>query len=231
MKLTKRLDKIAKFVKEGAKIADIGTDHAYIPVYLAEKNIVSRAIACDVNEGPLNIAKKNIMENGLEHKIETRIGSGLKPLKMGEVDTAIIAGMGGLLISTILEESMEIAKSLDRLILQPMVAQEELRIWLNKNGFIIEKEGLVIDDGKMYEVIVTKKGFEEIEDSIYYDVGKRLIEDKDPLLKEFITNKIAKYEKLLYNLSKQKSFEEDEKYIIHKEKLKKLKGVLKCLGS
>ncbi|PAB58910.1 tRNA (adenine(22)-N(1))-methyltransferase [Anaeromicrobium sediminis] len=231
MKLTKRLDKIAKFVKEGAKIADIGTDHAYIPVYLAEKNIVNKAIACDVNEGPLNIAKKNIKENELEDKIETRIGSGLKPLKMGEVDTAIIAGMGGLLISTILEESIEIAKSLDRLILQPMVAQEELRIWLNENGFTIEKEALVKDEGKMYEVIVAKVGHEYIEDSIYFDVGIKLIEDNDPLLKEFVTNKIAKYEKLLYNLSKQKSFEEDEKYIIHKEKLKKLKEVLKCLES
>lgn len=231
MKLSKRLDKIASFVKNEAKIADIGTDHAYIPVYLVKKQIASKAIACDVNEGPLEIAKKNIKDNNLSDKIETRIGSGLKPIKIGEIDTAIIAGMGGLLIGEILEASMDVAKSLDKLILQPMVAQEELRIFLKEKGFKIEKEALVKDDGKMYEIIVAKKGHEEDKDSIYFDIGKKLIEDKDPLLNEFLNNKIAKYEKLVYNLSKQKNFKEDDKYNLYVKKVKKLKEVQGCLES
>lgn len=110
MKLTPRLEAVANLVTDNAKIADIGTDHGYIPVYLMKKNVIKSAIAADVNKGPLNNAKKEIISSNLDSKIELRLGSGLSVLKVGEVDEVVIAGMGGVLISQLIESELEIAK-------------------------------------------------------------------------------------------------------------------------
>ena len=148
MKLTNRLRAIASKVKTQSIVADIGTDHAYIPVFLVAHSISNKVIACDINEGPLQRANNHIIQNNLQYKIETRLGSGLKVIKPNEVDTVIIAGMGGVLITEILQESVDIIKTVKRLILQPMVGQEVVRAWLNKNGYIIIDEELSKEDRK-----------------------------------------------------------------------------------
>lgn len=154
--ITPRLKCIIDHVK-GAIIADIGTDHAYIPIYLIENNICKRVIAGDVCTGPVEIARSNINKHSLSDKIEVRLGSGLSILSKNEVDTIIIAGMGGQLISEIINADIEIARSVN-LILQPMNAQYELRKYLLSNGFTIYNEDIAIEGSKVYNVMSVKTG-------------------------------------------------------------------------
>lgn len=202
MKLTDRLLKIASLVSKGKKIADIGTDHGYIPVYLLNKGTIPFAILADVNKGPLENARKEVKYNNLIDKTDLRLGSGIEVLKKDEVDEIIIAGMGGILISELLEANKEVAHSVDKLILQPMQAQEELRKYLLGNGYEIVNEVLVKEDFRIYEIIETKYTGKNtiLEDEIYFEVSKKLIENNDPLLKEFIDKKIYKYNSIIKKL-------------------------------
>ena len=137
LKLTNRLLKIASLVSENKRLADIGTDHGYIPVYLLNEGKINFAILADINKGPLENARSEVKRNKLEDKVDLRLGSGIEVLKKGEVDEVIIAGMGGILIGELLEANKEVAYSVDKLILQPMQAQEELRQYLLNNGYEI----------------------------------------------------------------------------------------------
>lgn len=155
--LTPRLKMIADNVLTKT-IADIGTDHAYVPIYLSQNNIIDMAIATDLKEGPLKIAKQNIKKYNLSGKIELRLGSGINPLKAGEVSSVIIAGMGGELIVNILAENLEKALSAEYLILQPMNSQDMLRKWLSENNFSLVKEDISVEGFKVYNLIIVKKG-------------------------------------------------------------------------
>ncbi|HSQ89074.1 class I SAM-dependent methyltransferase [Romboutsia sp.] len=199
MKLTDRLLKIASLVTKGKRVADIGTDHGYIPVYLLNKGYVDFAILADVNKGPLENARSEVRHNNLLEKVDLRLGSGIEVLEVNEVDEVIIAGMGGILISELLEAKKEVAHSVDKLILQPMQAQNELRKYLLNNGYEILDEVLVKEDFRIYEIIIAKYTGKNtvIEDEIYYEVGKKLIESKDPLLNEFIDKKVFMYNSIL----------------------------------
>lgn len=135
MKLTDRLLTIANLVTKGKRVADIGTDHGYIPVYLLNKGHVDFAILADVNKGPLENARNEVRHNNLTDKVNLRLGSGIEVLNENEVDEVIIAGMGGILISELLEAKKSVAHNLDKLILQPMQAQDELRKYLLNNGY------------------------------------------------------------------------------------------------
>ena len=174
MKLTNRLLKIASLVSENKRVADIGTDHGYIPVYLLNKGIIDFAILADVNKGPLENARSEVKINKLEDKVDLRLGSGIEVLKKGEVDEVIIAGMGGILISELLEANKEVAHSLDKLILQPMQAQEELRKYLLNNGYEILNECLEKEDFRLYEIMEVRYTGKNtvVEDDIYYEVSK-----------------------------------------------------------
>lgn len=228
MKLTDRLLKIASLVTKGKKVADIGTDHGYIPVYLLNKGDIDYAILADVNKGPLENAKKEVRHNGLMDKVDLRLGSGIEVLEKNEVDEVIIAGMGGILISELLEAKKEVAHSLDKLILQPMQAQNELRKYLLNNGYEIIDEVLVKEDFRLYEIIIAKYTSKntQVEDEIFYEVGKKLIENKDPLLNEFIDKKIFMYNSIIKKIE-DKTGENINKKIkeskISIEKLEKLK--------
>lgn len=202
MKLTDRLLKIASLVTEGKKVADIGTDHGYIPVYLLNKGKVPFAVLADVNKGPLENARKEVRRNSLLGKVDLRLGSGIEVLKKGEVDEVIIAGMGGILISELLQANLEVAHSVDKLILQPMQAQDELRKYLLSNGFEIVDEVLVKEDFRIYEILTVKYTGENtsVEDEIYFEVGKKLIENKDELLKELIDKRIFVYKSIIQKI-------------------------------
>ena len=150
--LTPRLEMILRNA-EGSVIADIGTDHAYISIALAEEG--KRVIATDANIGPLRSAKKNVEKKGLD--ISLRLGNGLLPISDREAEEIIIAGMGGELIKTIISNDLEKAKH-SRLILQPMNSQAELRQFLTENGFKITAEDLAKEDRKIYNLIVAEAG-------------------------------------------------------------------------
>jgi len=212
MRLTPRLQTIANFVKKDNIVADIGTDHGYIPVYLVEKNISNRVIATDINKGPLNNAKSYIDKKGYSDNIETRLGDGLCPIKVNEVDTAIIAGMGGLLIIEILEKSNDVANSIENFILQPMVASYELRKYLYNNGYSIFDEKLAKEGDKFYEIIYAKHDNDYVKKDVYYEIGKKLIENKDEYLIEFVQRKILKIEEILANLKDKESINGRKRY-------------------
>ena len=227
MKLTDRLLKIASLVTEGKRVADIGTDHGYIPVYLLNQGKVPYAILADVNKGPLENARGEVRHNKLLDKVDLRLGSGIEVLVKGEVDEVIIAGMGGILISELLEAKLEVAHSLDKLILQPMQAQNELRKYLLNNGFEILDEVLVKEDFRIYEIIIAKYTGKNtvVSDEIYYEVGTKLIENKDPLLNEFIDKKIYMYNSIIKKIEGKSSEGIEKKIKESKDSIEKLENL------
>ena len=188
--MTPRLLAIANSVKAGSVIADVGTDHGYIPIYLSLKNKISGALAMDLRPGPLHRAKENIVKYHLEETVKTRLSNGLAELLPGEADTAVIAGMGGLLIAEILEAK---PFPLSCYVLQPMTATAELRQYLAENGYKICNEVLAKEDEKLYTVMTVCHGAMEISDPVYYQVGKPLIENRDPLTPTLIDQLLEKY--------------------------------------
>lgn len=209
MVLSTRLNMIAKMADKCEKIADIGTDHAFVPIYLLKENICNSAIASDINDGPLLKAKANISLYQMDSRIECRLGGGLSVLKPGEVDSVIIAGMGGYLIRDILEADKKIVSNLKDLILQPVQNAEIVREYLYKSGYHIIDEDICFEEGKYYEAMKVvydprKENYndnEHIENSIYFEIGKILLKKKHPLIKDFIKYKINKYTIIKDNIS------------------------------
>lgn len=202
MELGIRLGKIASMVNACEKMADIGTDHAYIPIYLIKNRICNYAVASDINKGPVEKAKKNVNQENLQDRIECRLGGGLSTIKPGEVNTAVIAGMGGNLIRDILEKNLEVFKELDNCILQPVQNPEVLREYIYKRGFEVQEEELCIEEGKFYEIIKIRYGNKPVViDPIYYEVSNTLISKKHPLIKQHIILKLDKYYKVYSNLT------------------------------
>lgn len=228
MKLTDRLLKIASLVDNGKRIADIGTDHGYIPVYLLNQNKIQYAILGDVNKGPLENAKKEVNRNKLQDKVDLRLGSGIEVLKENEVDEIIIAGMGGMLINNLLKANEKVAHTTEKLILQPMQAPEELRMFLYQNGYKILDEHLVREEHRLYEIIVCKyEGLEPQEiDPIYYEIGQKLIENNDPLLNDFIENKIRINQNVLKKLEGKEGQGIEDKRVSLNKKIDALNDLL-----
>ncbi|WP_335869394.1 tRNA (adenine(22)-N(1))-methyltransferase [Bacillus sp. 2205SS5-2] len=157
-KLSKRLEKVASFIPHESRLVDIGSDHAYLPCYAVKAGIVNFAIAGEVVEGPYESAKHQVQQLRLENHIRVRLGSGLEVISRGEVNVITIAGMGGTLISSILEEGKEKLVGNERLILQPNVSAISIRKWLMKNGWAVVKEEILEEENKIYEIVVAEKG-------------------------------------------------------------------------
>ena len=150
IKLSKRLKACASLVRDGARLADIGCDHGYVPVYLTENGKTESAVASDINEGPLNSCRLLVCEYGLQDKIKCVLSDGLSKLNCEEFDDILIAGMGGELISSILSECSYVCEK--HLILNPMTHPELARKWLFENGFEIKNDIVVEDAGHHYSV-------------------------------------------------------------------------------
>jgi len=150
MVLSLRLQAVLDFLQGTNVLADIGTDHAYLPIEACKLDLCKTAIACDINKGPLEIANANINAAGLNARIQTRLGDGLKPLNRDEADSIVISGMGGMRIWNILKEETEKARFAKKLILQPQHDLEELRRKLHSEGFTISAEKLVQEDSRFY---------------------------------------------------------------------------------
>ncbi len=159
MELSPRLAAIAGRVPPGSRLADIGTDHAYLPAYLILEGTISSAVASDVNRGPLDRGRETARLAGVEEKIDFRLSDGLKGLGEDEADVIVIAGMGGELISRILSDAPWTKGKL--LLLQPMTAQPELRRWLNGNDYRIERETVVREGQKLYVILTVRGGADE----------------------------------------------------------------------
>ena len=156
LNLKGRLSLCARYVRRDSRLADIGTDHAYLPIALCEAGVIPSALACDINPLPLNSARENIARRGLSDRIETRLGNGLEPVSADEADDIVIAGMGGELIADILAACLWVRDPAKRLILQPMTRHEALIRRLYANGFAVTDSGAVTDGGKSYLVLCAR---------------------------------------------------------------------------
>ncbi|MCS7463452.1 class I SAM-dependent methyltransferase [Paenibacillus doosanensis] len=154
LKLSKRLEWIAEQVPAGSRLADIGSDHALLPAYLAQQGRIVKGIAGEVNRGPFQAASKQIREAGLERTVDVRLGDGLAVIAPGEADVITIAGMGGALISAILEAGQAKLAGVKLLVLQPNVGEENVRSWLLAHEWTLLKELILEEDGKIYEILV-----------------------------------------------------------------------------
>lgn len=203
MELSKRLSAVAGLVTEGASVADIGTDHGYIPIYLARKCKEGKWIAMDINSGPLERAKEHIREYGLEEKIETRLSDGLSALKPGEVHTMIAAGMGGGLVIHIMEKDLSVTAKIREFILQPQSEISKVRFYLEESGYRIVCEDMVEEDGKYYPMMKAVHGKEEKpyeEEELLY--GRELLKRKHPVLKKYLFRERQIREGILGELKK-----------------------------
>ncbi|WP_214807484.1 tRNA (adenine(22)-N(1))-methyltransferase TrmK [Exiguobacterium sp. s102] len=160
--LDQRLKKVVSYIPQGAVLADIGSDHAFVPCYCIQQGLVERAIAGEVNVGPMEAAQGQVALVQLDEQIEVRLGSGLTVLTPGEVTAVTIAGMGGTLIATILDEGKAHLSGEERLILQPNVDAVDVRKWLLEHGYALLSEAIVKENGKIYEILVAEKGEEMI---------------------------------------------------------------------
>ena len=158
LELTPRLQAVASFVPQGARLADIGTDHAYLPVSLLLEGKISSAVAADINKGPLDRARLTAQEYGCTDQMSFRLCDGLRDVKSYEIDAIAIAGMGGETIAEILSAAPWVREKGLPVILQPMSTQPELRRWLWQNGFVIEAERIVKEGDTLYVVIFAKPG-------------------------------------------------------------------------
>lgn len=158
IELTPRLRTIAEQVPKGSRFADIGTDHARLPVWLLERGVIDAAIAADLREGPLDRARRTAARHAVTERISFRLGDGLKPLKPGESDVIAIAGMGGETIAAILSAAPWTMGERVTLLLQPMTSADALRKWLCEHGYQIAYERLVREDGTIYVVLTAKAG-------------------------------------------------------------------------
>ncbi len=221
--LTPRLKCIAEYVK-CKTVADIGTDHAYIPIDLIENGRAEYAIAADVREGPLKIASSNIEKHGLTDKIDVRLGDGLSVLTSGEADMIIIAGMGGILIKDIIDAHTEIAKR-SVLVLQPMNSQYELRKWLISNGFTVLSEDIECEEYHVYNIMIVIEGVQDkFERDIDYHIPPMLYKNKN--FGALFKKKRREFTKIIKGLEKAENAD-DGKLEYYRQSYKELKELEK----
>ena len=225
MNIGDRLEAIGKLVPHGYVLADIGTDHAYLPVWLLEQGKIDSAIAGDIAEGPCLAAKNTVSMHGMKGKVEVRLGSGLKVLQAGEADCIAIAGMGASTMIEILEADMPLAVEAKRLVLQPMAGAASLRKWLIQNGWHIVAEDLVADGRHLYEIMAVERGESEAFSDAVLEIGPSLIEAKHLLLAKQFARQINNYKKLLANMGKSEQARASEKYIAWEKLVQELEAL------
>ncbi|WLR56310.1 tRNA (adenine(22)-N(1))-methyltransferase TrmK [Mesobacillus subterraneus] len=204
-KLSDRLEAVANYIPEGASLADIGSDHAYLPCNVVKKGTVTMAIAGEVAEGPFQSAIEQVREENLTEKISVRKGDGLEVIQPGEVDCITIAGMGGTLISTILEQGKSKLEGVSRLVLQPNVGSFAVRKWLVDSGWELVKEEILEEDGKIYEILVAEKGepmkpYQHIDFDIGILFGPFLLKEKSKVFIEKWNGEKRNWERILKQL-------------------------------
>ena len=229
IKLSQRLQAIADLVPAGAKVADIGTDHGFLPCYLAQSGKAELVIACDVNAQPLALAQKNITDYNVGDKVSTRLGNGLAVLNPGEVDTVTIAGMGGALMIDILDASLMVVDRLKRIVLQPNVGAEAVRIWAEKNRWQIVAEDLIRENDIFSVIIVLEQGrSDRFISAVELYLGPKLLAEHHPMLGLYISEEWEKTQHILEQLAKSDSEESRKKEKQLRQKWEDINGVIKC---
>ncbi len=203
MQISERLMTVASFVSDGSSVADIGTDHAYVPITLMLEGRIVRALAMDVREGPLARAKEHIEEYQLADRIHVRLSDGLTAYQKGEADSIVISGMGGALTERILTDGIGKYEGVKELILSPQSEVFLVRLWLRKNGWRIERETMLVEAGKYYTVIRAVPGEERKVTRAEDQYGSCLLRQKHPVLLEYLLQEKKTIHKILVMLKEQ----------------------------
>lgn len=197
IRISKRLAAIGALVTQGNRLADVGCDHGYLPIYLLQRRHIPRAIAMDVRPGPLSRAKENIEAYGLLDYIELRISDGLEALEPGEAQTVVVAGMGGPLMEGILTRGVRQLACVRELILQPQSHIEHFRRFLRKLPFTVVCEDMVLEEGKYYPMMRLARGEPKDEwVEAEYRYGKYLLRHRHPVLGDYLHREEEKLRKL-----------------------------------
>ena len=196
IKLSNRLQAVARQIPAGLRVADVGTDHGYLPVYLVVNDIAPKVIASDRGKLPLDSARQLISLLSLENQIDVRLGDGLSVLQPDEAEVICLAGMGGVAIKEIISAGLPLAQAAKRLVLQPQRNVPAVRRFLVANGFKIVAEDLAEDDGFYYEIIAVEPGLMELTEQ-EADFGPLLLRDGHPLFKDFLILKETDLTQLL----------------------------------
>lgn len=251
LKLSRRLQTIADYVTEGSRIADIGSDHAMLPVYLLQSNKCPSGIAGELNEGPYEAARKQAVDAGLSKRLSVRQGDGLAVLQPGEADTVTIAGMGGSLMSDILEAGAQAGKlsGVRELVLQPNVGEDIVRRWLHNHGWYLAEESIMEEDGKIYEIMravqtpdsaeLNKKLYdssfldaklnEEEGLAVLFQMGPHLLRKPTAVLRQKWRLELDKQERICKQLAQSELAESERKLQQFREEMKVTQEVLQCL--
>lgn len=211
IKLSKRMKAVAAMVTKGNVVADIGTDHGYVPIALIQQKKIPRAIAMDINKGPLKHATEHIAMCQLEDYIETRLSDGVESLKVKEADSIVIAGMGGELVIHILTQGEEVCREAKELILQPQSELRRVRRFLRENKYKIIDEDMILEEGKYYPMM---KVIPVEEDPFWEGMPKHivapcdmygpiLLKNGNPTLRKFLVKQHKQLTKILHELEKQ----------------------------
>ena len=228
MQLDERLQALADFVPPASRVADIGTDHGYLALALLRDRKATYVVASDVNQGPLEAATHTFLENGVaENEISVRLGDGLKVLKPGEVDCVCIAGMGGVLMTQILEASMDVVDKLKELVLQPMNGAAELRKWLYASDWHIDDETLAVDSGRIYEIIKAVPGKADMPSDVDLLIGPVLWQKKPPLLRHHIETLLFQARCILVGMERSDAAKESPRHAQVEKTAKELEERLK----
>lgn len=251
IKLSKRLQRIADYVTPGARVADIGSDHALLPIYLVQCGKSPSAIAGELNAGPYKAARKGTADAGLTGLISVRQGNGLAVLVPGECDTVTIAGMGGSLMSHILEDGYINSKleGVKELVLQPNVGEDEVRAWLIEKGWRLTGESILEEDGKIYEVLHAQADPEaKLHNAAIYDgsflklpyekellerlllrMGPQLLREASPVLTVKWKSEIHKLQRIIAQMSGSDGAESALKANHFRKEIQIIEEVLQCL--
>lgn len=249
MKISTRLRLIAERLPQGCRFADIGSDHGLLPIYAMKQNIAASAIAGEVNDGPLDAARRGVAASGLQDQIAVRKGDGLAVIEAGEVNTITISGMGGALIASILSAGLDKLAGVNRLILQPNMAEEAVRRFLLSHNYLIVDEIVIEEDGKIYEIITadrhddarkmnealyenrvigTHEAKMEVTASWLLELGPKLILDPNEV---FFKKWDSEHKKLLhiYESIMKSSQPDNDRALQYKQKANELEEILRCL--
>lgn len=233
IQLSLRLHTIAQLIPNGAKVADIGSDHAYLPAYLVQSGKSRYVIAGEVNDGPYESAKRNIKQLKLEEYVYVRKGNGLEVIQPNEVDTIVIAGMGGSLITQILLQGLTKLEGVSRLILQPNVGENFVRMFAISHGWELTKEVILEEDGVIYEILDFTRGdsLRPYRDSslpfpFLVKLGPFLMQENSPLFRKKWQRELSKMEVILQQLQKSTNPEAVEKRMIMQEEYEQIKELL-----
>jgi tRNA (adenine22-N1)-methyltransferase len=248
IKLSRRLRTVAERIPQGSRLADIGSDHAMLPVFALQQGLATAGIAGEVVAGPLEAAKRQIREAGLEDRISARLGDGLDVIEPGEASVITICGMGGCTLQSILERGADRLSGVERLILQPNVGEAAVRKWMLRHNWLLIDETIVEEEGLFYEVLTAVPiqsdeqalvgemlysseviGGRRIEQDLLLLMGPHLIRNPQPELQAKWNEEIRKRTYIMEQMGKSESIEAARKLARMREETESIKEVLACL--